>query len=276
MPRIFISYRHADSKPYVGRLYDHLTARFDPGEVFRDIDSIRAGEDLLQAIGKAEGDCDVLIAVIGPHWLTVRDRQGRRRLADPHDNVRREIETALARGLRLVPALVGGAEMPRRSQLPASLAELAARKAIEISDDRFRHDVDRLVAAIGGAYGELRVTLGRSLALAATVGVTGLRAFEVRVDGTTVGRFGSARLDLSRGPHERARMWDPVVVRLREGLHTIAVTTCQLAGPATSSAPLLFRLKAGRTALFTVDEERPGFGGPPRPVIRPCRLVVEP
>jgi hypothetical protein len=58
--------------------------------------------------------CQVLLAVIGPTWLTVTDERGRRRLDDPDDIVRLEIEAALAREVRVIPILVEGAVMPGR------------------------------------------------------------------------------------------------------------------------------------------------------------------
>jgi hypothetical protein len=54
--------------------------------------------------------------MIGPQWLTVCERegarQGQRRLDDPDDFVRIEVESALARGIPVIPVLVDGAKMP--------------------------------------------------------------------------------------------------------------------------------------------------------------------
>ena len=88
------------------------------------------------------------MAVIGPNWLTAADERGRRRLDDPDDFVRLEIEAALARGVRVIPVLAEGAVVPRRQDLPESLAGLARRNALLIRHESFRSDATRLVTAI--------------------------------------------------------------------------------------------------------------------------------
>lgn len=77
--------------------------------------------------------------------------QGRRRLDDPGDFVRVEVETALERDLRVIPVLVGGAPMPRPDDLPTSLAELAYRHATLLRNEpveQFERDLQRLVDTV--------------------------------------------------------------------------------------------------------------------------------
>jgi hypothetical protein len=63
----------------------------------------------------------VLLALIGSQWVTITDEEGKRRLDDPNDFVRLEIEAALQRGVLVIPILVRGAKMPRLGTcLPAS------------------------------------------------------------------------------------------------------------------------------------------------------------
>jgi hypothetical protein len=95
--RIFVSYRRQESKDFAGRLYDRLADQFGEGQVFIDVDAIEPGVDFAEAITRAVAACQVLLAVIGPNWLTITDERGRRRLDDPDDFVRLEIEAALAR-----------------------------------------------------------------------------------------------------------------------------------------------------------------------------------
>jgi hypothetical protein len=80
--------------------------------------------------------------------LTALARDGTRRLDRPDDHVRREIELALERNVKIIPVLVGGAEIPGPQELPSSIAALSSRNALVISDVGFKEDIDRLVHAI--------------------------------------------------------------------------------------------------------------------------------
>ena len=145
--RIFISYRRQETSHLAGRLYDRLADRFGENQVFIDVDAIGLGVDFGEEIRRAVAACKVLLAVIGPDWLTVTDVRGNRRLGDPDNIVRLEIEAALARDVRVIPILVEGASMPCWDDLPESLA-LARRNAPSIRHKGFRSDVGHLVAAI--------------------------------------------------------------------------------------------------------------------------------
>src|SRR5215210_2760850 len=144
---IFINYRREDSSGHSGRLFDALSSHF-AGRLFMEINTFEPGIDFVEAIEQAVGSCEVLIVVIGREWLTIRDAAGQRRLDDPADFVRLEVESALERKIRVIPVLVQDAPMPRAEELPPSLARLARRNAIEISDARWAYDVDRLARTI--------------------------------------------------------------------------------------------------------------------------------
>ena len=143
--RIFISYRREDAAGHAGRLYDALVAHFGENQVFMDIDTIRPGSDFSEALNTALDECDVLLALIGRTWLTRTDQNARRRLDNPHDFVRREVEAALRRHIVIIPLLVQGADMPILEQLPHSLGRLATRQAVELSDRRWRSDIHALI-----------------------------------------------------------------------------------------------------------------------------------
>src|SRR5688572_3663162 len=148
MSKIFISYRREDSGGYAGRLYDRLSQHFGKDQVFMDIDHIEPGEDFAELIDQQVGTCNTLIALIGRNWVNAADKTGAHRLDDPEDFVRLEIASALVSNVRVMPVLVGGANMPAAQQLPAQLAMLVRRHAAELSDLRFHQDVDRLIESI--------------------------------------------------------------------------------------------------------------------------------
>ena len=146
--QIFISYRREDSRWLAGRLFDRLAARFDRKQIFMDIDTVALGEDFVKAIENTVGNCDLLIAVIGAHWLTSKDGKGGRRLDNPEDFVRMEIATALRRDIRVIPVLVDGALMPPSIDLPDDLKQLVRRNALQVGETHFDDDCRRLLAAI--------------------------------------------------------------------------------------------------------------------------------
>jgi hypothetical protein len=118
-----------------------------------DVDSIDIGVDFAEAIQRALDVCDVLLALIGPQWLTMTDTDGQRRLDDPDDTVRLEVEAALARNIRVIPVLVDNARMPRRHELPESLMPLARRNALELTHNRYTYDLGRLLEAVETVLG---------------------------------------------------------------------------------------------------------------------------
>ncbi len=146
--RIFISYRRQDSAYPAGWLYDRLVERFGAEQIFKDVDSIELGDDFVDTITNAVGSCDVVLALIGKKWATIKSGRDRR-LDDPNDFVRLEIEAALERDVLLIPILVDGALMPRAGDLPDSIAPLVRRQALELSPLRFRSDTDALLTVLG-------------------------------------------------------------------------------------------------------------------------------
>jgi formylglycine-generating enzyme required for sulfatase activity len=152
MARIFPSYRRDDSSGYAGRLYDRLSQHFGRDNVFMDVDTIGLGLDFVQVIQDAVGSCDVLLAMIGRQWLTSTDSEGQRRLDNPEDFVRLEITAVLERNIRVIPVLLGGASMPRSTELPDVLRPLARRQALVVGD-HFHPDVDRLIAELEKVLG---------------------------------------------------------------------------------------------------------------------------
>jgi len=144
---VFICYRREDISPVAGRLSDHLGRRYGEDQVFIDVDSIEYGVDFHEPIAAAIESCAVLLAVIGRGWTAATDGQGRRRLDDPDDPVRGEIEAALARGVRVIPVTVD-TPMPRARDLPGGLAGLANLQAFPLRNAQFKRDVELLLEVL--------------------------------------------------------------------------------------------------------------------------------
>jgi hypothetical protein len=151
---VFISYRRGDSVGHTGRLRDRLVDALGSEQVFRDLDSIPPGVDFRAALAAALDASDVLLAVIGPRWLSAADEVGQRRIEDPQDLLRIEIATALAReDVRVVPVLVEQATMPHVTSLPEDLRSLTQRQTVTLRDDRWDDDVAWLLTRLGASEG---------------------------------------------------------------------------------------------------------------------------
>jgi TIR domain len=158
--RIFLSYRREETDFPAGWLHDRLAAHFGRDQVFRDVDDIPLGANFPEVIAKAVASCDVLLALIGAQWVTITDEEGKRRLDDPNDFVRLEIEAALQRGVLVIPILVRGSKMPPARQLPASLADLVHRNALELSPTSFEFDTGRLLKVLDEALAQEQTRRG--------------------------------------------------------------------------------------------------------------------
>jgi len=146
---IFISYRRDDSKDIAGRLVDRLRKEYSPEQLFLDIETIPLGDNFETVLAKRLEICDVLLALIGPSWVDIKDSAGHRRLDSSNDFVRREIAAALSRDdVRVIPVLVSGATLPQSEQLPDDLKRLLARQKCELRYERFSADADDLVAQL--------------------------------------------------------------------------------------------------------------------------------
>ena len=151
MPKIFISYRRSDSEWAAGRLREALGRHFGDDQIFRDKESIRPGVAWREEIQAALREpSTVVLALIGPRWLSEEDAAGHR-LIDRVDDVNRvELEHALQQRLSVIPVLIGDTPMPQANQLPESLRELTALNAVRLRDDDWDSDVRRVTRSLTG------------------------------------------------------------------------------------------------------------------------------
>lgn len=146
---IFISYRREDTADVTGRVHDRLREKYGAEAIFTDVDSIPFGVDFREHLDQEVSRCDVLLAVIGRNWVSITGEDGQRRLDNPTDFVRIEIESALARKIPVVPLLAHGVSMPKPDDLPDSIKALAFRNgALVRANPDFHNDMDRLIRGL--------------------------------------------------------------------------------------------------------------------------------
>jgi len=177
MAKIFISYRREDSQYAVDRIYEALRRRLKKRDIFMDVDDIPKGVDFVEYLSAKVAQCETLVAVIGPQWLTVTDKDGSRRLNNPEDFVRIEIVAALKRGIPVVPVLLDGTPMPTAAQLPQDMRGFERRNGAEVHRRTLKSDIEALVRDLGYAGGGAGAGLYPVLATLAVIGGGGAAAY---------------------------------------------------------------------------------------------------
>ena len=156
--KVFSSYRREDSAAYAGRIQDRLEREFGRDLLFIDVDGIPLGINFVKVLREEVAKCGVLLVVIGPHWLDVRDEERTRRLDNPNDFVRIEIAAALQREIPVTPILLDDTRVPRSDQLPSDLQELALRNGLNVRHASFHTDMEKLILGLKGQVGVSRQT----------------------------------------------------------------------------------------------------------------------
>lgn len=160
MPRIFLSYRRQDAEYVAELIRDRIAETFGPESVFMDVDSIPVGVDFREQIADALRDCDLFVAVISPNWPGRGESDGPRRIDQPGDFVRIEIESAFARKIPIVPVLVANAPPLQARDVPDSVRDLLFLQAAQVRPGRdSRTDLEALIKGLQdrlAAAGRLR------------------------------------------------------------------------------------------------------------------------
>jgi formylglycine-generating enzyme required for sulfatase activity len=138
--KIFINYRRDDSAPHALTVAGYLENTFGKRNIFIDVDRLRAGLKFRTVLEAKLRQCKVMLAIIGPNWVDARDG-GSRRIDNPEDWVRVEIERALARNIPVIPVLVAGATLPSKTDLPPTLQPLVDHQCATVTTNGFRHEM---------------------------------------------------------------------------------------------------------------------------------------
>jgi hypothetical protein len=112
--KVFISYRRIEAEMVAGRLRESLAKRLRENAIFRDKNSIPGGVNWKEFIEARLTSEVVVLALVGPTWATACGDAGIRRLDDPNDWNRIELELALKHSARVIPLLIEETLMPAR------------------------------------------------------------------------------------------------------------------------------------------------------------------
>ena len=156
--RVFINYRHEDTRWAAWALYFKLEDEFGAENVFFDNGTLRAGMQWFDEIQERVGDCGAFVALIGPRWQSSLIAHLQR--GGP-DYVAREIHMALLSrsGMTMIPVLVDDADPPDVLALPAGMRPLMGCHAERLRYTHARSDIEQLAQRLrelagGAASGE--------------------------------------------------------------------------------------------------------------------------
>jgi hypothetical protein len=148
-PRVFVNFRKADERVLRGRIHRSLVEHFGPDQVFKSGSSIEPGSEYAGILLRQAAQCEVMLVLIGPGWLALRDRAGHRLLDRDFDWVREEIATSVRAGNRVIPVLLGDTVMlPAENELPSDIAVLARLQFLRIEESRVDSGLQELVATL--------------------------------------------------------------------------------------------------------------------------------
>jgi tetratricopeptide (TPR) repeat protein len=144
---VFISYRVEDTRPTASRLFEELAAAYGAKHVFLDHERLKGGAEWPARLEAEARRATVMLVLVGKGWLPARDpKTFARRLDQPGDWVRKEIEIALGTGALVVPVLVEGAEPLSKQAFETvpSLAPLADRQELLLGSRGWASNLARL------------------------------------------------------------------------------------------------------------------------------------
>lgn len=145
---VFINYRVKDEPLGAASIYRELTGRFGVDQVFRDTDSLRPADPYPDAIRAALRKSDIVLALVGPEWLTLRDSGGTRLIERENDWVRAEIADAFERDIPVLPVYLLDTPQLDKKDLPESIDRLAVMQSLRVGFRDFGDDLEKLARVL--------------------------------------------------------------------------------------------------------------------------------
>jgi hypothetical protein len=163
-PVVFVNYQVRNQSAHASLLHGELSRRFGQRFAFLASSSIAPGADFVDAVFANLWRCRVLLALIGKDWL---DHLGE---AGADGWVRRELAEAFQQGIRVIPVLIDGVELPGQGVLPTDIAQLARCQPLHLRHYSMTSDLEALARElqrfvrrprpIGGSGGAEPLRLG--------------------------------------------------------------------------------------------------------------------
>ncbi|MEV6924281.1 toll/interleukin-1 receptor domain-containing protein [Dactylosporangium sp. NPDC051485] len=148
MSGVFINYRTGDGHQAAAHLNRELRQVFGAEKIFLDSTDLPPGAPFPPELDRRLRDCTVLLVLIGPNWLILRNPLGERLIDQDKDFVRYEIETSLQRNITIIPLVLDGTPLPKSGDLPSGIAELSNHSAMSLRSRNLELDLPALVAVL--------------------------------------------------------------------------------------------------------------------------------
>ncbi len=262
MLSIFISYRKSDSRVPALILHAKLAERFGEDSVFMDEPGLQPGDHWLATLKRELVRSDVQLVLIGPDWLTAKDKNGQLRLGTLGDIVTLEIAAALECGATVIPVLLAGAQLPGKEELPPDLGQLPLRQRIRIEHVANDEEVNGLINVLADLPVRSPESVGDYFQLGGRIGKTRHTEIYQAVPESDARSFDAVAIHLLRQNGERSiRDWFDIRCSLwRRVLHHNVVKQ-HVKSDFKLSAKLPFFAVPAHRDHETLDDEIKDGGG---------------
>lgn len=158
---IFICYRRADSQAATQSIWGALSSTFGQRAVFFDHKDFRVGEDWRRQTKPILAAAKAMVVILDDRWVDL----ALKRLGDPDDAVRQELELALGRDdLPIVPLTIGATKAPADTDaerfrplgddVVTLLAKLFAKTSTKVRfDNDFEFDIAKVIRLLDDVPG---------------------------------------------------------------------------------------------------------------------------
>ena len=153
--KIFVNYRRKLAGGWdADAIATRLATEFGAEQIFLDVKGIPPGTDFAEKILFEIGQAVTLVVMLGKDWHMAQDEEtGDKRIGQEDDWVRREIRTAIERGIPIFPLLIDDANLPPAKALPDDIKPLIGKEAWRVRQAHVDDDLRRVIDALAEQTG---------------------------------------------------------------------------------------------------------------------------